>query len=993
MLLKDYLNSSENKRRILVVSDLIKGLALIRKHEAETGILVRNVNCMTINQIVNQIYLYIQAQNGFELAKEIIDSNSSLMAFRGIIFKNIKSLRYFKEEKIMDIATTKEIFHKANLIRANGWADDETMESNPRIADLNLLISEYEQYLDDENFVDGIALSKFVLHEMKSWTDVSNTLDHIFAAEISYLVEEIDSFDGKSLEILNIIQKGEDRSVYTFEKHLDIQALTECKEKAEFFKGYGSFNEANFVANDIAGRKLPLGSVTVIYNSPTQLPAITSALRGHGLPMKIVSDYPASDNAYINLARRIIAWASEDYSEKALETILASSVMSVEVQDADDNTENILAKQSYYDYVLNAARRQDDSFILGWGFERNNDFLEHESAIINEDSQINLLKMHKNLLNIFGENKKPYSESNKVLPVTVYDKLVDFIEKYTYPTSEYAVGIDGIRRLKGAIRLEGRKLPLSEVLRFIDELLSCITVKDTASMDSITVQSLNDWILLDRDNVYVIGLSLKDMQGSTTESPVLTDFEMEQFLGDGYKPTIKNKALIKEKNLYRTLKSFHGEHIVFGYSSYDTVGFYDNNPSSFFRETLHEFLGKGTEDLTEFVYGNPAAGVKFSDSINISEKPVYDIKHDTSNSAIEVLLDCPKKYAFSKILYVPENEFVERDFAKWLNAAEKGTFFHSVAERYVTAKLVKPLSEIYETDVDEALLNSIVTNMKSELLIKFPVAFMELADQETQNMFRYSKGYLQRLHKELNTSGWRCLLTEQYFEKAAFSVETYEKEKFDFTFNGYIDRIDYKVDEAEKKIYLRIVDYKTGRKEKKDKEDKLGKLIQYAIYKRALMETGSYKAPVTNTEIPLLEYVKTKIIDLNTNGSAKIIENPDEFEFEFHSFQYVFPFEKKDETPLEILPTELEGLNITRLKIILTALRDKKNYMDHIDLYETVKEYQEKYVLEDSKISDLYSAMTKVEKNKEEHILLDEISHCKYCNYANLCEKRKAGVF
>ncbi len=51
MLLKDYLDITTHGRRILIVSDLARGQALIRMHEEKTGVMVRNVTCMTIAQM------------------------------------------------------------------------------------------------------------------------------------------------------------------------------------------------------------------------------------------------------------------------------------------------------------------------------------------------------------------------------------------------------------------------------------------------------------------------------------------------------------------------------------------------------------------------------------------------------------------------------------------------------------------------------------------------------------------------------------------------------------------------------------------------------------------------------------------------------------------------------------------------------------------------------------------------------------------------------
>ena len=65
MLLKDYLNKTTHDRRILIVSDLVRGQALIRMYEEKTGQMVRNVACMTISQMTDVLYRYILAADGY----------------------------------------------------------------------------------------------------------------------------------------------------------------------------------------------------------------------------------------------------------------------------------------------------------------------------------------------------------------------------------------------------------------------------------------------------------------------------------------------------------------------------------------------------------------------------------------------------------------------------------------------------------------------------------------------------------------------------------------------------------------------------------------------------------------------------------------------------------------------------------------------------------------------------------------------------------------
>lgn len=979
MQFKDYLNTKTHGRRILIVSDISRGQALIRLHEKHTGNMSCNVSCMTIHQMADAVYRYMLSAEGYDEGDEFLDNSAAMMLFRGIIIDNIKSLRYFNNEKVMDIATTSEIFSKANIIRANGWSGEEAKEKNDRVFDLKFLISAYEEKLATNNQLDEVAKERFVLEKLNAASDINAEIRNVFAAEISYLAEDVTKLNGIEEDLLAIFSNATDPVINAFDDRLSLDKLSNCIGKASFYKGYGAFNEASYIANDILEKNIAFGNVSVLYSSDNQLPAITAALRGNGIPMNILTNYSAKDNAYISLAKRIIEWAASDYSEKELETILSSPVIAVDVDDEVGNKNNALSGQKYYDYVLNARNRREDSFVLGWGYKRNLSFIEHERLIVKENSVVEILKMHETLLGIFGDNGKPYDDHNKVRPITLYEKLVAFLEEYSCNGVDYAVGIDSIRGLSGAIRFEERALSLKDTLNFIDGLLSRIKTSDAATNASVTVQDMNGWRLLDRPNVYLVGLSLKDMQTNTTESPVLSDAEMESFLAKGYVPTIKNYALINEKNLLFTLQSFSGEALTFGYSSYDTVSFCENNAAGFFREALEAFGNCGIDALPEFVYGNPTGTAGTNSVTAWKDKAAYDVRHETSSSSIEMLLDCPKKYAYDKLMHIPDNEFSECDFRKWLDAKNKGSFFHELFEKYCLDRLILSATKPYEAMVDETFVRRLAKEIEAEMLIKVPCAFESFADRETEDIVKAAVKFLQKLLDELNTAmTWRVLMVEQKFSDAAYPIEGFDGNIIEFKFTGYIDRIDYCINKADKKCLLRIVDYKTGKSENKETENELGKLMQYAIYEKAVMDTGKVEDS-SKGMIPLLEYIRNKVADLE--GDSSILG----YQFEFESFQYEFPLDTKNEDRIEtikIFDSELEGINITRLKAVLSILDTKHIYPDHKELRESLQELVLMYPNEEDNIKSLLDIL---ENNKA------EAKNCEYCSYKYLCTNRKAG--
>lgn len=984
--LKEYLEKDVQSRRWLVVSDLNRGHALLRAYEKNTGKMVKNVTCKTLQQLSKELYLYILAKEGFVSENQLLSEEDAFMLFRRVLFQKLECLQYFNDSNMLNIATTREIFSKVQLIRENGWTGAEKEKSNKRVADLKYLVQEYEEAMQAESKLDSVAQLRFVLEKIIVWESRQEEIPKILGSEISCLLEETEVYSG--LQKL-FLKKLTDAQVVVFGEQKE-KCLPDLRGKIQFFRGYGAFNEASYVVNDILEKKLPFGKVTLLYTTPSQIPSIEAAVRGNGLKAAFLSSYPLKNNPYIALARRMVAWAKDDFSEKKLEELLMSSILIVTGHNKEEEEINLLGGGQYFSYVSDSAKRRAGAFQLGWGYERNLLFVKQEMDLPDVDeNQKNLLAMHKALLDIFGKDGKPYDDQNKGTADKVFAALVQFIQTYTKNTRERGEGLEALKRLQSAVALESRVLTGEEILEYLEELFSTINHRDSVEQDAISIKCISDWMVLDRPYVYIIGLSLKDMQGNTTESPVLFDGEIREFLGEGYKPTVKAVAERKEKNFYRTLQTFTGEQIVLGYSSYDTVAFCENNPSSFYRELLEQFGAVQPEELVEFVYGNPEGemeGYGLQDETAEEQEP-YEVRVQTSSSTLEMLLECPKKYAYNKQLFIPDEEIPECDYSKWLDAKQYGTFFHSLAEKYVNGTLIKKASEAYDSTVNAELLRELAVQVKEEMKREVPVAFPELADREAKQIVDIAIPFFQRLHDELLAENRRVLAAEQAFENATYLVKAYDDKEYIFSFSGIIDRIDYRLDKDEKKVYLRLVDYKTGKKESKERDLELGKVIQHAIYKKALMETGKYSEA---EQISLLDYLKGKIARLEEN-----IQNIENWEYAFESFLYVFPKEMINTEPITIEGNVVEDRNLIRLRAILTAISELKYYPDHMDLFLKIKEYAAGEGCRDAGIVSLKAAMEKKDKSgtTQECVNGEEIYYCKYCEYGELCARRKSGEF
>ena len=228
------------------------------------------------------------------------------------------------------------------------------------------------------------------------------------------------------------------------------------------------------------------------------------------------------------------------------------------------------------------------------------------------------------------------------------------------------------------------------------------------------------------------------------------------------------------------------------------------------------------------------------------------------------------------------------------------------------------------------------------------------------------------------------LSAEQEFYDSYYTVKDYAGNVYEFIIRGYIDRIDYRINRNLKKVFIKIADYKTGLKKYKEKSYNNGDLIQYAIYKNAVMNSGKIKNSA-GEEVTVLDMIKDKIANLENDAAVK------EWEYDFECFDYVFPMDESDSTPLRINKDEMEGINFTRLKAILTLIKIKNLYPDHKELFEGLDDLINQYQSNEDELKELKTLMT--DEKDSTKINNNELSNCGYCKYKDICTHKKAGEF
>ena len=799
---------------------------------------------------------------------------------------------------------------------------------------------------------------------------------------------------------------------------------------------------------------------------------------GNGIPMRVVSNYPATENDVISLARNIIAWAKDNFSEKALERIFGSTILyvpgMVEIKDDkdakdakdssdseddinEDNTDtdnlseddvkklmkrNLLSGKYYYKYVLKARKRD---YTLGWGFDRNKELIKRERKFTAEHKDDEdafkiitapeIMDMHESMLNIFDEIANGKTLSPSVFFARLYAFVSDYSRsnfiknektgKYKKVNNSRDIGISLFKDLCRALAFDTRELDPDELLEYADEALSSLKLSDSASSGAVTVHAMNDWLPLDRANVYIIGLSLNEMQISDNQSPVIRDDEMTNYLSGKkcYIPTIDNQIESKKLAFYRTLSTYKDGSLSFGYSYWDAEKKAEMNPSFYFTGAL-ETIKKDADQVIFFEYGNPREK-KTTNKGMLHHKPdaLIDLfkEKEYSSSAIETLLKCPKQFAYQRVLYIPDNSYNEEDPIKWLSPLTKGDFFHYILEFYSDSKnkMSANTEELTEAEKD-SIRKLVETEILPRIDDKVATADPDVRTDEINSLLDDEVyPYINDLRKDMKVNGWKILEPEMEFTDMDLKLMTYSKPPKEVTIHvnsGYLDCVDYRLDETNKKVELRIRDYKTGSFSKKNQAFKEGELIQYYTYSKSLKEN-------------LLEHAKEKVSEFEG-------EKTKEWTFEVVGFSYDFPSDRKmtkeNNVTGELQKIQIgsdhfaDGLNLIRLRGILTAISETYTYPDVLELFQYINRITPKLTPEEIEALSAQKDKKKDKKAKEteetpkvetpkteEDIRKDELRKlysaldrskedvignniyqgpCKYCAYKDICINRKAGL-
>jgi hypothetical protein len=553
---------------------------------------------------------------------------------------------------------------------------------------------------------------------------------------------------------------------------------------------------------------------------------------------------------------------------------------------------------------------------IGWGAERYDAYLarvkEEQSALetpeCSEEDQKQLDKLKKerifaqmlcDLMNAF----KADPQTGQFSAADVWKKLLVCGKTYLNFGAMYQEKSElenSFKQLAGQLRWRGTE-PLEQAIERIRQSLEMLQVQEPEDPGAISLVCVKQTYVLDRKFTFAIGLSDSHFRNAEIDSPILSDDEKRSWLDLSAGEVIlsSEREAQKKAALKNSLSSQQEGTIWYGRCFYDTVALRDCAASSFYIEAQQEYQPSKVETVgyehipekgthmrwipDESFWSNEIQeqDEQTKESGSEDERKEKECSHFSATS-LQMLLKCPQKYMFKYIEHLPELEYDQKKASTWLNPANKGNLLHRVLQEYVNEViLVQQENGVVSDKLQEDKLEEILNKWCEEYQkIAAPFVLQSAYDTQKNELKDGISRYLEQLHQELYSGAekWRVYGTEIEFEGVKCKKTEdengsgAEEHPIEIELKGYIDRLDYYIDENEQKCHIRIIDYKSGKKKTYGEENDNGNLVQHFIYRYAIEKIAEAILPEKNMEYVLDCARYECILDWNSKNQYGLLQ-------------------------------------------------------------------------------------------------------------------------
>lgn len=581
------------------------------------------------------------------------------------------------------------------------------------------------------------------------------------------------------------------------------------------FKCYGQLDEVANLLDYITNNNLLLGDVEVLYTDSTYENLIKGLCSSRKVPYTLKTNHAKSTN-FVSFIHDVLDYFKNDYRYELLENVLSNQGLESKY------LKQFYASLRFPKYVVGFSKNRSKEFIKAYELDKNGleDFLDIFSDI---------LSITDNGLD--------------------YTLLVNVAKKYIKAEAEIEVLSNQLMNLKNVVDLEKDPDIKIDLVLF---LLDGLAYSESDADNKLSFSRINKSFTL-RKYVYVLGCSQTSLVGSDVENAFIQDV-------DAYQKELANDqglhiVLYQRNTLLDNLKYFlsrSGAQTILSYPYFDKVNLKDVT------EGIHLITSSNIEHEEKNLYYIQNEQVQFKAQLNTSDEecitydngiinpvetkkkreqaqveqannnPVPEVTkmYTLSPSDVQVLVECPFRFYYSKILGLPSVEFPSLDETIWLEANTRGTMFHEIMEFYFNNFINKPIKSFDQKAFDEAFRKALFNADQMN-----PINNQYIHDKEAIDLKDAAEEYLERIINENIFDKYKVLKCEYDLRNLNFIyTKDFNGQPVDyFKFTGIVDRIDGYVEN--KVLHLRLVDYKTGKYKSKGSNT----YYQHILYAYILM--------------------------------------------------------------------------------------------------------------------------------------------------------------
>ncbi len=828
MTLRDWIAGAAGEK--LLVTDSARNAERLIRGINREGTPVSLVTVTTPEQLAKELFLRRCAEEGRSVRLRRADREACTGLLEGILRAAPEEYSFVPPESLCRAAAD-EVLANLDLIRENVTTEAFAVSADPKAEQLRRLIRAYEAELEGRGLADGPALLSAGLRAARE----SGESGGLPAAVL--LWEEPSALTRSFLKA-------------ALPDAVPLEAGREEPDRIwRFFSAYGMWNEPEYVLEDVLRRGIPFGDVRIVYSSPAYEAPLAAAFGMRGIPLRFVTGRSAAGTDPVHLMLCLLDWAENDYRYEYLRPVVLDPAFGwPEGREADGTpAEEFL-------------RLADEG--IGWGLERYGAFLRRQERAGRSSPAFRAFL--RDVTGIFRGLPAP------VRPGELFSRLRSFADAYGGNAEQADVLRPLLRKTQEDLDMAAPAADLQEAAGFVRDVLGQLRPEEPEDPGAVAAGMLAGPEVLDRPYLYVLGLADRHCAAPLTESPVLNDGERRKYFDRtaGRVPLACERPAERMAAYLRSLRGAEAREIHVGYCAFDTVRQEPLSPSSLWLD-LREEYGGGAEEVPCAEYPGVLtedtvvrSGDLWGDGPDPAEEeqtpeavPVVRRELTFSPSALNTLLACPAEYYFRYVRGIPGEEYDVPGEHAWLKANERGTFFHRIAERYVSAAFIG--AETVAPDLDGETFERVFRAALEETERKVPVAYPAAARREREEIRETAEAFLRDLHREFSDPAcpWHVLACERRFgmddqepcgktyrfdvvsmpeeEEAGEPPVLLRTDEFTVRYRGIIDRLDGYEDENGA-MHYRLADYKTGSRTYFSENE----TVQHHIYALCMARTG-----------------------------------------------------------------------------------------------------------------------------------------------------------